>query len=96
MTTQKILNQNGITLVDFYADWCGPCKLMSPVIEEIAKEYPDITVAKINVNKNEKLAAEYNILSIPTIIIFKNGTEVTRTVGYTPKQDLELYLLLSR
>ena len=93
---QKILNQNGIALVDFYADWCGPCKLMTPVIDEIAKEHPDITVAKINVDENEKLAAEYNILSIPTIIIFKNGTEFSRAVGYTPKQDLELYLILSR
>lgn len=91
----KILNSDRVSLVDFYADWCGPCKIVSPIVDELAEEYPNITVGKLNVDQNPELVATYNIMSIPTLIIFKNGKEFARTVGYTSKQDLELYLLLS-
>lgn len=83
----EILNSN-TALVDFYADWCGPCKMVAPIIEEIANEYTDIIVGKVNVDENNPLAAKYNVVSIPTIIVFKNGKEQTRIVGYRPKEDI--------
>ena len=75
-------------LVDFYADWCGPCKMLSPIIDEIAEECTDITVGKVNVDENNLLAAKYNVMSIPTMIIFKNGKEQARLVGVRPKEDI--------
>ncbi|MCG8570687.1 MAG: thioredoxin [Spirochaetes bacterium] len=76
-------------LVDFWADWCGPCKLMSPIIAEIAKEYKDkVLVIKINVDQKQSLAAKYQIQSIPTIMLFKNGHEVIRLPGARAKTAL--------
>ena len=85
---KEILNRNGLALVDFYADWCGPCKMVAPVIQEIAEERQDIAVGKINVDESYELAAKYNVSSIPTIILFKNGEEINRIVGYRPKEDI--------
>jgi len=79
---------NGTTLVDFYADWCGPCRMLSPVIDEIAEERPDITVGKINVDNENALAMKYGVMSIPTLIIFKDGKETARIVGARPKADI--------
>lgn len=76
------------TLVDFYADWCGPCKMVAPIVEEIANEYPDITVGKVNVDLDGEIAMKYNIVSIPTIIVFENGQEKSRIVGYRPKEEI--------
>ena len=84
----EILNFNGTALVDFYADWCGPCKMVAPIIEAIANERTDITVGKINVDESAELAMKYNVMSIPTMIVFKNGVEQTRIVGYRPKEDI--------
>ena len=84
----EIIENTGLALVDFYADWCGPCKMLSPIIDEIAEERTDITVGKVNVDENNSLAAKYNVMSIPTIIIFKNGKEQTRVVGVRPKEDI--------
>jgi len=84
----EILENAGIALVDFYADWCGPCKMLSPIIDEIAEERTDITVGKVNVDENNSLAAKYNVMSIPTMIIFKNGKEQARVVGVRPKEDI--------
>jgi thioredoxin 1 len=78
----------GTTLVDFYADWCGPCQMISPIVENIAKERTDITVIKVNVDENNSLAAQYGVLTIPTLITFKDGKEKTRAVGYRPKEDI--------
>jgi len=77
-----------IALVDFYADWCGPCKMVAPIIEEIANERSDISVGKINVDESVGIAMEYKVVSIPTMIIFKDGKEVSRLVGYRPKEDI--------
>lgn len=85
---KEILNRNGLALVDFYADWCGPCKMVAPVIQEIAEERQDIAVGKINVDESYELAAKYNVSSIPTIILFNNGEEINRIVGYRPKEDI--------
>ena len=77
--------QSGIALVDFYADWCGPCKMMSPIVDEIADERTDITVAKVNVDESSELASRFGVVSIPTLIIFKNGKESSRIIGARPK-----------
>ena len=84
----EIIENAAIALVDFYADWCGPCKMLSPIIDEIAEECTDITVGKVNVDENNSLATRYNVMSIPTMIIFKNGKEQARLVGVRPKEDI--------
>ena len=92
MSVQK-LNQNnfnnaianGTALVDFYADWCGPCRMVSPIVDEIADERNDITVGKVNVDDENALAMKYGVMSIPTLIVFKDGQEKTRIVGARPK-----------
>ena len=83
-----IETKEGIVLVDFYADWCGPCKMMSPIVDEIAKEHADINVGKINVDDNNILALKYGVVSIPTLIVFKDGKEYARLSGYRPKEDI--------
>lgn len=78
----------GTTLVDLYADWCGPCKMIAPIIEEIATERSDITVGKVNVDTDPQIAIKYGVASIPTLIIFKNGQESARMVGLRSKEDI--------
>lgn len=80
--------QNKTILLDFYADWCHPCKMLSPVIEEIASERTDIIVAKVNVDMQEKLASLFEISSIPTLAVIKNGKETQRSVGVIPKSQI--------
>lgn len=85
----EVLNANETLLVDFYADWCGPCKMMAPVIEELAEELQEkAKVGKINVDESTDIATQYDVMSIPTIIIFKNGKEVKRFIGVRDKQEL--------
>lgn len=86
---EEVLNSKEPVLVDFYADWCGPCKMMAPVVEELANELQGKGKAgKINVDQNQDLAMKYNVMSIPTLIIFKEGKEVSRFVGVTDKKEL--------
>ena len=75
-------------LVDFYADWCGPCKMVAPIVEEIAAEREDVSVFKVNVDENPDVAAAYSVMSIPTLIVFKNGELYAKTIGYRPKEAL--------
>ena len=86
----EVLKSDKTVLIDFYADWCGPCKMMSPVIDEIAEEMKEtIKVGKINVDENQDLAMEYGVMSIPTIVVLKNG-EVQKTfVGVTDKEEIK-------
>ena len=85
----EVLGTEGTVLVDFYADWCGPCKMMSPIIDEIAEEMPGIKVGKVNVDESGELAMKYNVSSIPTIMVVKNG-EVSKTfVGVTEKDKIK-------
>ena len=86
---KEVLKSEKTVLVDFYADWCGPCNAMAPVIEELAAEVDGkAKVGKINVDENSDIAVEYNVMSIPTLIIFKNGKEEKRLVGLRDKEEL--------
>lgn len=86
---KEVLNSNEPVLVDFYADWCGPCKMMLPIIEELANELQGKgKVGKINVDENQDLALKYDVMSIPTLIIFKDGKEIKRFVGVRDKNEL--------
>lgn len=84
----EVLNCEKTVVVDFYADWCGPCKVLSPTIEKFANENPDIKVVKINIDEEEKIAEDYNIMYIPTLVFVKNGEEVDRTVGVVGKSEI--------
>ena len=89
--------EKGIVLVDFWASWCAPCNIIAPVIEEIAKEYKDkIKVGKLNVDSNQMTAADFGIVSIPTLLLFKEGREEARIVGAVPKdrirEKIDLYI----
>ena len=84
---EQLLN-NRVLVVDFYADWCGPCRMLGPTIEELASEYAgNAEIVKLNVDNVEGVAERYGVQSIPTVIFFKNGVEVDRIIGYRPKQD---------
>ena len=92
MSVQRLSQNNfqnaiasGTALVDFYADWCGPCRMVSPIVDEIAEERPDITVGKVNVDDENALAMKYGVMSIPTLLVFKDGKERARIVGARPK-----------
>ncbi|MCI8565980.1 MAG: thioredoxin [Lachnospiraceae bacterium] len=87
--SEKVLNAAGPVLVDFYADWCGPCKMMAPVLDELSTEKSgQLTIYKINVDENPDIAREYRVMSIPTMILFKGGQAVTTVMGAMPKNDL--------
>lgn len=86
---QEVIKSDIPVLVDFYADWCGPCKMMSPVVEQIAAEYAGkVKVGKINVDESQKTAQKYNVMSIPTFIVFKNGEATETLVGAVSKEAL--------
>ncbi len=84
----ETVNENKTVLLDFYADWCGPCKLLSPVIHEIADENPDVAVGKINVDDEPELAAKFGVVSIPMIVVIKDGKQVVQSVGARPKAQI--------
>lgn len=79
-------------LVDFWATWCGPCRMLSPIVDEVASEHPDVKVGKINVDEQPELAQQFGIMSIPTLLVFKNGEKVQESVGLIPKEKVEALL----
>ena len=89
---EKVMNFKGTVLLDFWATWCGPCRMMSPVVEEIAADHPEILVGKVNVDEEESLYAQFKIFSIPTFIVLKDGKVQAQTAGARPKAALEALL----
>ncbi len=79
-------------LLDFWASWCGPCRMLAPIVAEIAETHPEIIVGKVNVDEEMELAMAYGIASIPTLIVLKNGEVAAKAVGYMPKKDIEALL----
>ena len=87
----EIADNNGLSMVDFWAEWCGPCRLIAPFVEQIADEYSGrVTVGKLDVDSNQRTAAQFNVRSIPTILFFKDGQVVDQVIGAVPKQALDL------
>ena len=88
--SKEVINNKGLTIVDFWAPWCGPCKMMLPVVEELAAEYEGrVPVGKLNVDENPETCEEFGIMSIPTSLFFKNGELVERIVGAARKNDVQ-------
>ncbi len=84
----EVLNSDKTVLVDFYADWCGPCRMVSPIVEEIAAEHPEIKVCKINVDENPEIATTFEVMSIPALFVMKDGEIVNQAVGAKPKAQI--------
>ena len=84
----EVLESESPTLVDFWAPWCGPCRVVGPVLEEIAAEHDDIKIVKLNVDDNPITSAQFQVLSIPTMILFKNGAEAKKIIGAMPKRKI--------
>ena len=89
---EKVENSNNKSLVDFYADWCGPCKMMAPVVEELSDEISGVAFYKVNVDECPDIAKKYGIMSIPTFIVFEDGQPVNKQLGAMPKDTLEQLL----
>ncbi len=86
---EKVLKNKKFVIVDFFANWCGPCKMLMPVLEEIDQEFDQVDIVKVNIDQDEELAKKFGVLSIPTLIFFSNGEEVEKTIGYRQKSQIE-------
>ncbi len=89
---QEVEDFDGVVLVDFFAEWCGPCRTLGPVIEELTKEYENndkVKIFKLNIDEEKELASKFNVMSIPTLILFKNGNEVQKMTGVKSKEELK-------
>ncbi len=89
---EEVLNYNGKVIIDFNAEWCGPCKMLAPVLEEISEEKTNIKFVSVNVDMNEELASSFNVMSIPCVVLMENGKEVKRSIGLVPKVELERFI----
>ena len=90
--SEKVLQAPNKVLLDFWATWCGPCRMVAPIVEEIAEEREDILLGKVNVDEEMELAMQFGVASIPTLVVIKNGQPTAQAVGYRPKADIEKLL----
>lgn len=90
---KEVLQNEKTVLVDFWANWCGPCKMLAPVLEELAADHPEIVVAKVNVDENPDLTMAYRIAAIPALLVFQNGKVVQQSAGYQNKESLEALIV---
>ena len=84
----EVIEAKGTVLVDFWAAWCGPCQMLSPVVDEVAEALPGVKVGKVNIDEQPDLAAQFDVMSIPTLMVFKDGQEVEQSVGVIPKDSI--------
>ncbi len=89
---QRVLNAEHPVVVDFYADWCGPCKMLSPILEQLEKENDDVEFFKINIDENPDIAEQYEVMSIPNVGLFKGGKLIDRSVGFKPAADMQAFI----
>lgn len=89
---KEVMQAEGTVLIDFWAAWCGPCRMIAPAVEKIAEEHPEVKVCKINIDDEQELAIRHGVMSIPTIMVVKNGEIVNTAVGLRPKEEIEALL----
>lgn len=89
---KEVMQAEGTVLVDFWAAWCGPCRMIAPAVEKIAEEHPEVKVCKINIDDEQELAIRHGVMSIPTLMVVKNGEIVNTAVGLRPKEEIEALL----
>ena len=85
----EVANSKGTILIDFWATWCGPCRMLSPIIDDVAAAHPELKVGKVNIDEQPDLANQFNVMSIPTLIVFKDGQKVNESVGLIAKEKVE-------
>ncbi|MBQ1914618.1 MAG: thioredoxin [Selenomonadaceae bacterium] len=88
----EVLKAEGTVLIDFWASWCGPCRMLSPIVDEVAEAHPDLKVGKINIDEEPELAERFSVMSIPTLMVFRNGEKIKDSVGVVPKEQIEALL----
>ena len=89
---KEVMQAEGTVLIDFWAAWCGPCRMIAPAVEKIAEEHPEVKVCKINIDYEQELAIRHGVMSIPTLMVVKNGEIVNTAVGLRPKEEIEALL----
>ena len=85
---QEVLESEKIVLLDFWAPWCGPCRMLGPIVDEIAEEHPEFKVVKVNVDEEQELASEFQVISIPSLFVLENGKIINQSLGVKPKQQI--------
>lgn len=85
----EVVNSKGTVLIDFWATWCGPCRMLSPIVNDVAATHPELKVGKVNIDEQPDLANQFNVMSIPTLIVFKDGQKVNESVGLVTKEKIE-------